>query len=454
MSKKLTKDIANEEEKLEEKVAKKVAKTAVKETKETKKAATTKKGATTKKSTKSSTTSKKAVKKDDAKASEKVNDEKVKKEVKAKVTKKSEEKEVAKAKDDKVTLVVPEEKPKKRGRPKKVETEKAVEAKEEIKSEVPVEKETKKTTKKSTTSKKSAKKVDEKADEKNEVKTETKAAKTKKAATTKKTKSTTETKATKTAAKSKTASTRKKTTTSSTTKKATAKKTSTKKSSSKKKPSKNKRTIRFVKTLNLANQYLKKNLAILEYFDLPYRYNETTVKVLAQTPKVLFVYWDISDHDREQYILNYGENFFNETYPVLLVKNETLGYVEEIPINDFANSWYIHISDPRSKYSVELGRKYKNMPKFESPYIYIKDSNEIIAPNDHVLLNEVKPKIKYKNAKTNEVIFKNISNVIKDGKILDFYSLYQVIYNVEDINEFFTLDLNNPSSGNPTSTFK
>ena len=92
------------------------------------------------------------------------------------------------------------------------------------------------------------------------------------------------------------------------------------------------------------------------------------------------------------------------------------------------------------------------MPKFESPYIYIKESNEIIAPNDHVLLEEIKPKIKYKNAKTNEVIFKNISNVIKDGKILDFYSLYQVMYNVEDINEFFAL--NNPSSGNPTSTFK
>ena len=185
---------------------------------------------------------------------------------------------------------------------------------------------------------------------------------------------------------------------------------------------------------------------------MPYRYNETTVKVLAQTPKVLFVYWDISDHDRDQYKLHYGEDFFDTTYPVLLVKNETKGYVEEIPINDFANSWYIHISDPRSTYSFELGRKYKNMPKFESPYIYIKESNEIIAPNDHVLLEEIKPKIKYKNAKTNEVIFKNISNVIKDGKILDFYSLYQVLYNVEDINEFFTL--NNPSSGNPTSTFK
>jgi len=35
-----------------------------------------------------------------------------------------------------------------------------------------------------------------------------------------------------------------------------------------------------------------------EYYDLPYRYNKTLVKILAQTPKRLFVYWDIADEDR------------------------------------------------------------------------------------------------------------------------------------------------------------
>ena len=205
--------------------------------------------------------------------------------------------------------------------------------------------------------------------------------------------------------------------------------------------------------MNVQNQYLRKNIEVLEYFDLPYRYNETVVKVLAQTPKILFVYWDISDHDREQYRLNYGENFFDETYPVLLVKNETYGYVDEIPVNDFANSWYLHIRNPRSKYSIELGRKYKNKSVEESPYIYIKDSNHIIVPNDHILFEELKPVIKYRNAKTNEITFKNITNILKDGKIIDFYSLYQLLYNVADLNEFFSLD--NPSSkGNPTSTFK
>lgn len=406
MSKKLTKDIASEEEKIEEKavkkVAKKVSKTPVKsaDTKATKKA-----------------TTKKAVEKTDAKkdakkeiVSKKDDKKEVGKETK-KVTKKVSKTTKALEKEEVKDTSLPEEKPKKRGRPRKVAlTEEIKETKKEPEK---IKEEKTKTTKKA-----SAKKT-------------TKIAK-------KVTKTTTSKKAT-----------TKKATSASTKKKTATKKSSTKKTSE---TSKDKRTIRFVKTLSLSKQYLKKNTAILEYFDLPYRYNETTVKVLAQTPKVLFVYWDISDHDRDQYKLHYGEDFFDTTYPVLLVKNETKGYVEEIPINDFANSWYIHISDPRSTYSIELGRKYKNMPKFESPYIYIKESNEIIAPNDHVLLEEIKPKIKYKNAKTNEVIFKNISNVIKDGKILDFYSLYQVLYNVEDINEFFTL--NNPSSGNPTSTFK
>ena len=429
MSKKLTKDIASEEEKIEEKavkkVAKKVSKTPVKsaDTKATKKATTEKaveKTDAKKDAKETKVTPKKAVTKKE-KVSKKDDKKEVEKETK-RVTKKVSKTTKALEKEEVKDTSLPEEKPKKRGRPRKVAlTEEIKETKKEPEK---IKEEKTKTTKKASAKKttKIAKKDD--AEPKAKAKKVTKTTTSKKATT-------------------------KKATSASTKKKTATKKSSTKKTS---KTKKDKRTIRFVKTLSLSKQYLKKNTAILEYFDLPYRYNETTVKVLAQTPKVLFVYWDISDHDRDQYKLNYGEDFFDTTYPVLLLKNESKGYVEEIPINDFANSWYIHISDPRSKYSIELGRKYKNMPKFESPYIYIKESNEIIAPNDHVLLEEIKPKIKYKNAKTNEVIFKNISNVIKDGKILDFYSLYQVLYNVEDINEFFTL--NNPSSGNPTSTFK
>ena len=54
----------------------------------------------------------------------------------------------------------------------------------------------------------------------------------------------------------------------------------------------------------------------VEYYDLPYSYNQTVVKVLAQTPKTLFVYWEVSDADKEKFKKQYGESFFKTTKPV------------------------------------------------------------------------------------------------------------------------------------------
>ena len=200
---------------------------------------------------------------------------------------------------------------------------------------------------------------------------------------------------------------------------------------------------------------------ILEYYDLPYRYNETVVKILAQTPKILFVYWDIADSDREKYKEKYGEYFFNDTYPVLIVHNKTLNYYQEIEINDFANSWYLSIPDSRSEYNVELGRRFKeyvrrnpDMPHKEDidSIIKISYSNDLVMPNDHVLLNEIPSKVKYRNVKTNEESFKDTRFILATNKLIDFYNLYKEIYQVDDLSHVFSL--NNPSSGNPTSTFK
>lgn len=206
----------------------------------------------------------------------------------------------------------------------------------------------------------------------------------------------------------------------------------------------------------------KKDFAsVLEYYDLPYRYNETVVKILAQTPKILFVYWDLSDADREKYKEKYGEYFFNDTYPVLIVHNKTLNYSQEIEINDFANSWYIHLSDSRSEYYVELGRRFKDYAKRNPELPPIEDvnsiipvtfSNNLVMPNDHVLLDEVKPKVKYRNVKTNEETYKDTRHILANNKLIDFYSLYKEIYQVENLSNIFSLS--NPSSGNPTSTFK
>ena len=172
---------------------------------------------------------------------------------------------------------------------------------------------------------------------------------------------------------------------------ATVSKTS-KKSPSKKASTKAKST-KATSKKNTAKKSTKKSASskinLLEYYDLPYRYNQTIVKVLAQTPKTLFVYWDVSDEDRKNYIKQYGEDFFNTTKPVLIIHNVTMNYTFEIEINDFANCWYFNINDEKCEYVVELGRRPKNNNiSIPNHYLYVTSSNKIESPNGHVLFEK------------------------------------------------------------------
>lgn len=179
-----------------------------------------------------------------------------------------------------------------------------------------------------------------------------------------------------------------------------------------------------------------KKVEILEYYDLPYRYKQTVVKVLAQTPNILFVYWDISDDDRENYIKQYGEYFFNDTKPVLIVYNDTMHYSFEIDINDFANSWYLHIEDSDCDYRVELGRRPINEYAKINNYLYVSTSNSMEAPNDHILFDALNSNVYFRNVKTNVTIKKDISLSFfkKIGKIYNVKDFYKTMYKDEDID--------------------
>ena len=225
-------------------------------------------------------------------------------------------------------------------------------------------------------------------------------------------------------------------------------------------------------------------ISIIEHYELPYRYNETIVKILYQTPNTLFVYWDISDKDRKKYLEQYGENFFEITHPILIVHNDTYNYSFEIPINDFANSWYLRVNDSKCNYRVELGRKQNYVPQpqikvsnvdesttnekietqktIDTNYIYISTSNLIELPNDHVLFktNENNT-IKFRNVKTkqeqNIPLYDIIKNLpVAEGSEIPLVSkeilegLYSAIYKNEDTS--FFENINNPSSGNPSSS--
>ena len=254
----------------------------------------------------------------------------------------------------------------------------------------------------------------------------------------------------------------KKTTT--TAKKATVKKASTKKVTARKSTAKKATTTRKATGKTKKQEQF---VDIVEYYDLPYRYNETVVKILYQTPNTLFVYWDISDKDRENYIKQYGENFFNITRPVLIIHNITMNYSFEVPIDDFANSWYLHINDSKCDYKVELGRRPNNyneeatkeiQENINTDYIYVSSSNEIETPNDHVLFSTNENNtIKFRNIKNNDektislVDFVRSLPVLKEKRDIPiiseeiFQAVYSGIYKDEDINFFERLS--NPSSG-------
>jgi len=183
---------------------------------------------------------------------------------------------------------------------------------------------------------------------------------------------------------------------------------------------------------------------LAEYYDLPYRYNETTVKILAQTPTTLFVYWDLSDADRDTLTAKYGDNLFYETIPILIVHNITKNYSFEIEINDFANSWYIRTQEPNCDYIIELGRK---MIHNNNEYIHIYSSNDIVSPNDHILFEKTDlGNVVFRNVKTGVLSSKDFGSLrfINDmDKIYgNVYDVYSKLYKEEILNDF-----TNPSSG-------
>ena len=241
-------------------------------------------------------------------------------------------------------------------------------------------------------------------------------------------KSTSIKKATKTATSKKTTTTQKKsTTTKETTKKNSTAAKTTKKTATKKAATK---TTRKRTTTKKA-----KPVITTEYYDLPAVYNRTIVKILAQTPSSLFVYWEISEDDKKKLQEQYGESFFQNTKPYLVITNETMNYSFETEINDYANSWYIHIHDSSCKYGVQLIRKSINHNTDNShSVINIISSNEIATPNDHILFDKLGKTVFFRDVKSNREVGKDISSlsfISNIGRVYNIYDLYKEIYKNE-----------------------
>ena len=184
------------------------------------------------------------------------------------------------------------------------------------------------------------------------------------------------------------------------------------------------------------------------------KYEQTIVKILAQTPTILFVYWEISSKDKNNFIKKYGENFFSETSPYLVVINKDKNYQFEVEINDYANSWYLHIPDCDCNYEVILIRKNKNSQLLPQNSITITSSNEIETPNDHILFEKLGKTVFFKDVKSGYVQAKNIASFAfmhNIGRIYNIYDLYKEIYKNELNGDELGIKL---SSSQYSSNFK
>ena len=218
-------------------------------------------------------------------------------------------------------------------------------------------------------------------------------------------------------------------------------KSTTKKTSTNKKSSSKSNTVKKNNTQKSASTRTKKIPSIItEYYDLPNSYNQTTVKLLFQTPKKLFVYWEISEADKLKYLEEQGKDFFAKTSPFLVVKNKTKNYSFEVEVNDFANSWYFDVPDSNCEYEVELIRKHIQT---QEPTL-ITTSNEMEVPNNCILFEQNRKEIFFKNVKTNDVVSKSVVNlqfINHLGNVSNATSFYKKFYHEEDL-----IQITNPTS--------
>lgn len=152
-----------------------------------------------------------------------------------------------------------------------------------------------------------------------------------------------------------------------------------------------------------------------EYYELPKKYNKTIVRLLVQSPTRMFVYWNVSD-DTISNVFEKNHINYSEAIPILKITNITMNYSYEIPIDPFANNYYIEVKDPNCRYQVELGRKSKNK------FVNIYTSNQVQIPRSMPVAT----------SNQEEVIYKNYIRLDMTDKFIVYYKKPQ--YNLNGSN--------------------
>lgn len=147
----------------------------------------------------------------------------------------------------------------------------------------------------------------------------------------------------------------------------------------------------------------------LSTYDLPYSYEDNRVVLMARDPHLLYAYWEISPHRKNNFIKEFGNEMWNKSVPVLKIYNVSKNTSFYVNISDSANNWYINVPDASSLYSAELGRRIS-----EDFFINLAYSNYINTPGDAVSDNYASYFINYRDLKNGRLDY-------EAGKIYDTY---------------------------------
>lgn len=126
-----------------------------------------------------------------------------------------------------------------------------------------------------------------------------------------------------------------------------------------------------------------------EYYELPSKYNKTIVRLLVQSPTRMYVYWDVSDESIKDFEAHKVD--YSSSTPILKIKNITMNYSYDIPIDPFTNNYYIEVKDPDCEYQVELGRKANDN------FINIYTSNSAKVPRSSPMPINYSEEVIYRN---------------------------------------------------------
>lgn len=126
-------------------------------------------------------------------------------------------------------------------------------------------------------------------------------------------------------------------------------------------------------------------------------YDESIIRILISGIDTILAYWNISEEYNNKFIKKYGEDFFEKTKEILILKNLRNSKEEIIEIKEPTNNYYIKFGCSNSIYQVELLRIGIGDDK---EYGYKIVSNQVVTPNIKVLLSNYNDeKIRFKNIK-------------------------------------------------------